>query len=257
LKKEMAQLDGKVAIVTGSTTGMGRAVALLLARHGASVVVHGRDRGKGAGVVDEIVASGQRAVFLDGDIADRKVNESLVQSALDSFGRLDIVVANAGMLGLGSAVSVSDDIWHETFAVNTHAVFYLLRAAIPQLQKAGGGSIVVNSSIAAFKSFPNHPAYCASKAAVTALTKQIAAEYGPSIRANVICPGPVDTQFIRDSAIAFPDPAKAVQEAGERTPMKRLGVPEDVASLVLFLVSPASAWMTGSVITIDGGATLL
>jgi NAD(P)-dependent dehydrogenase (short-subunit alcohol dehydrogenase family) len=118
----------------------------------------------------------------------------------------------------------------------------------------GGGSIVINGSIAAMKAFPNHPAYCASKGALVPLVKQLALDYGPRIRANLMCPGPVDTPLLWDSAKAFPDPAVAVQNAGNRTALKRLGQPADIASLALFLASDDSSWITGTAFTIDGGA---
>jgi NAD(P)-dependent dehydrogenase (short-subunit alcohol dehydrogenase family) len=250
------ELENKVAIVTGSISGMGKAIAEGLVREGAKVVMHGRDEEKGT-ALERVLNKQQRNVaFAAGDIAQEKTNEMLVRKAMEEFGRLDIVVANAGMLGLGNVVEIDQSLWNETFDVNVNAVFHLFRFAIPAMQKSGGGTIVVNSSIAAFKAFPNHAAYCASKAAVVALTRQVALDFGPAIRANVICPGPVDTPFIWDSAIAFPDPAVAVHNAGERTAMKRLGLPSDVAELVLFLVSQRSSWMTGSVITIDGGVTI-
>jgi NAD(P)-dependent dehydrogenase (short-subunit alcohol dehydrogenase family) len=124
------------------------------------------------------------------------------------------------------------------------------------LQASGAGTIVVNGSIAAWKCFPNHPAYCASKAAVVVLARQMAADYAPRVRVNAICPGPVDTPLIWESAAAFSKPAEAVQAAGERTPMGRLGAPEDFAKLALFLSSEESGWITGATYTLDGGATL-
>ena len=123
------------------------------------------------------------------------------------------------------------------------------------MQDRGSGSVVVNASIAATKSFPNHPAYCASKAGLVALARQAAVEYGPLIRINTISPGPVDTPLIWDSAKAFPDPQRAVQDAGAATLMQRLGTPDDIASLVLFLVSDDASWITGADFTIDGGIT--
>src|SRR5690606_36036515 len=125
---------------------------------------------------------------------------------------------NAGMLGLASVTEISLETWHQTMNTNLHAVFYLIKLAIPEMLKRGGGSIVVNASIAAMKAFPNHAAYCASKGALIPLVKQIALDYGPAIRANVICPGPVDTPFIWDSARAFPDPETVVQKTGQSIP---------------------------------------
>jgi NAD(P)-dependent dehydrogenase (short-subunit alcohol dehydrogenase family) len=162
-------------------------------------------------------------------------------------------VACAGALGLGSLTEVPVETWRETLAVNLDAVFYLLRGALPQMQRRGHGAAVVVSSIAAFKGFPNHAAYCASKGALVALVRQAAIDYGPSVRINLVCPGPVDTPLIWSSAAAFPDPASAVADVAKRTLLKRLGTPEDVARAALFLAGDESAWITGSALTIDGG----
>jgi NAD(P)-dependent dehydrogenase (short-subunit alcohol dehydrogenase family) len=191
-----------------------------------------------------------------GNIGTFEANQALVQRAKEAFGGVDILVPNAGVLGIGSITEVSLETWHETIATNLHAVFYLCRAGIPEMLARGGGSIVVNGSIAAMKAFPNHPAYCAAKGALVPLVKQIALDYGPKIRANVMCPGPVDTPLLWDSAKAFPDPAVAVKNAGARTALQRLGQPSDIASLALFLASDDSAWITGSAFTIDGGALI-
>ncbi|HQU55623.1 MAG TPA: SDR family oxidoreductase, partial [Saprospiraceae bacterium] len=169
------------------------------------------------------------------------------------YGQLDGLVCHAGELGLGSITDLDIDTWHRIFRTNVDAVFYLLKAALPELLKRERASVVINASIAAFKSFPNHPAYCASKAALVALARQAAVDYGPGVRVNSICPGPVDTPLIHASAVAFPDPAKAVTAAGENTLMQRLGTPEDVAKLVLFLTSDDASWITGSCYVIDGG----
>jgi NAD(P)-dependent dehydrogenase (short-subunit alcohol dehydrogenase family) len=162
-------------------------------------------------------------------------------------------VACAGTLGLGALGELPVDEWKRTLSVNLDAVFYLLRKALPAMRERGSGAVVVIGSIAAFKGFPNHAAYCASKGALVALVRQLAIDYGPEIRINVLCPGPVDTPLIWDSAAAFPEPAKAVAAAAERTLLKRLGRPEDVARAALFLASSDSEWMTGSALTLDGG----
>jgi NAD(P)-dependent dehydrogenase (short-subunit alcohol dehydrogenase family) len=249
----MSKLQAKAAIVTGATSGMGRATALLFAREGASVVASGRDPERGATLVEEIRADGGRAVFVAGDVSLPETNERLVAECERSFGGVDTIVACAGMLGLGSATDVPVETWKQTLAVNLDAVFYLLRSALPALQRRGGGSIVVVGSIAAFKGFPNHAAYCASKGALVALVRQVAMDFGPKVRINLLCPGPVDTPLIWESAVAFPDPPKAVAAVGERTVLKRLGRPEDIAQGALFLASSDSAWVTGTALTVDGG----
>lgn len=247
------RLKGKTAIITGATSGMGKAIAERFVQEGAAVILSGRDEQRGRDLEKQIGQQGGRALFIAGDITEIVTNEKLVREAILHFGRLDIVVTNAGKLGLGSVTDISYDEWNETINTNLNAVFYLSRFAIPEMQKNGKGTILVNSSIAVFKSFPNHAAYCASKAALIALVKEMALDYGPVIRVNAICPGPVDTPLIWDSAKAFEHPETIVQQTATNTLMKRLGKPEDIASLALFLVSDEASWITGSAYTIDGG----
>lgn len=247
------KLKHKIAIITGSTSGMGAAMARLFAKEGARVVVNGRNQERGEKVVAEILALGGEAIFVLCDISTEEGNATLINETLKAFGEIDIVIANAGHLGLGSITEVSPETWRKTIDTNLNGVFYLLRLAIPVMQKKGWGNIVVNGSIAAFKSFPNHPAYCASKGALVPLVKQIALDYGPHIRANLICPGPIDTPLIWDSAKAFPNPEEAVNDAAKGTALDRLGTPEDVAKAALFLASEESSFITGTSITVDGG----
>ncbi len=247
------RLEGKTAIITGATSGMGKATAERFSREGASLILSGRNKERGEELEKSIRAEGGKAVFIPGDVGSIEVNEALVKGAIQHFGRLDIIVTNAGNLGLGSVTEISLEEWHHTININLNSVFYLSRFAIPEMQKQGSGTILVNSSIAAFKSFPNHAAYCASKAALVALVKEMALDYGPVIRVNTICPGPVDTPLIWDSAQAFENPETIVQQTANNTLMKRLGKPEDVASLALFLVSDEASWITGAAYTIDGG----
>jgi len=247
------RLKGKTAIITGATSGMGKGMAERFVSEGVSVILSGRDEQRGIELEKQLLQQGGRAVFVAGDITEISVNEKLVQAAINHFGKLDMVVTNAGKLGLGSVTDISFEEWNETISTNLNAVFYLSRFAIPEMQKNGRGTLLVNSSIAAFKSFPNHAAYCASKAALIALVKEMALDYGPVIRVNAICPGPVDTPLIWDSAKAFENPESIVQQTANNTLMKRLGKPEDIASLALFLVSDEASWITGSSFTIDGG----
>lgn len=251
------KLSGKCFIITGATSGMGRGMAERFAAEGASLVISGRDEERGNRVATAIMAYNDNVVFVPGNVTLPEANRELVATALDTFGRLDGFVTNAGELCLGPVTEVSDEDWQLAFDVNVHSVFYLSRHAIPAMRLSGGGAVVVNASIAAFKCFPNHAAYCASKAAAVALARQMALDYGPSIRVNTICPGPVDTPLIWNSAQAFPNPERAVAQAADATVLKRLGTPEDIANLALFLVSADSAWMSGAVVTIDGGRTVV
>lgn len=248
-------LKNKVFIITGATSGMGEATARLFAAESAQLVLSGRNRERGEALVQALSEGNRNVTIHYGDIAEEATNRQLVELARERFGRLDGVLCHAGMLGLGSVTELEPKIWRQTLATNLDAAFYLLRHALPAMEKAGG-TVVLNASIAATKSFPNHPAYCASKAGLVAFGRQTALDYGPKIRVNVICPGPVDTPLIWSSAAAFPDPAAAVADAANNTLLKRLGKPEDVANLCLFLSTEQSAWITGGVFPIDGGVTV-
>jgi NAD(P)-dependent dehydrogenase (short-subunit alcohol dehydrogenase family) len=242
------KLYNKVAIITGATSGMGKAMAELFHHEGALLVLSGRNKEHGA----ELSKTLKNSVFVSGDVTLPEHNKTLVQTATQEYGQLDMVVANAGILGLGNVLDLSIDDWHRTLNTNLSSIFYLSKYAIPHL-KESKGTILINASIAAFKSFPNHPAYCASKAGAVALMKQMAVEYGPHIRVNAICPGPVDTPLLHNSAKAFENPGKAISNAANATLLKRLGTPFDVAQLALFLLSEQASWITGTTMTIDGG----
>ncbi len=242
------KLKGKVCIITGATSGMGKAIAETFSKEGAKLILSGRNVERGNALAQKL----EDAVFIAGDVSEPSYNEKLVNSAIKNFNRLDALSINAGILGLGNVVDLPETLWNKTMNTNLSSIFYLSKYAIPHLQK-DGGTILINASIAAYKSFPNHPAYCASKAASVALMKQMAVEYAPKIRVNAICPGPVDTPLLWDSAKAFENPEAAVQNAGKATLMKRLGTPDDIAKLALFLVSEDASWITGTAMTIDGG----
>ncbi len=249
------KLQDKIIIITGSTSGMGAAIARLFALEGAKVVVNGLNEERGRQIADEIIEKSGQSLFVRSDISTYDGNKLLIEETLKEFGAIDQVVLSAGMLGLGSITEVSMETWHKTINTNLNSIYFLLKHAIPEMQKRGAGNIIAIGSIAASKAFPNHAAYCASKGALVPLIKQIAVEYSPKIRANLIHPGPVDTPLIWDSAKAFPDPNTAVQEAGEATLMKRLGTPDDIARAALFLASDDSSFITGTSITVDGGIT--
>ncbi|WP_299487539.1 SDR family oxidoreductase [uncultured Allomuricauda sp.] len=245
----MAKLKDKVCIITGATSGMGKGIAELLHAEGAQLILSGRNQERG----DALAQALEGSIFVAGDVSRPDYNEKLVKTAVEQFGKLDALSLNAGILGLGNVVDLSISDWQETLNINLSSIFYISKYAIPYLQKSAQGNILINASIAAFKSFPNHPAYCASKGASVALMKQMAVEYAPKIRVNALCPGPVDTPLIWDSAKAFPNPEEAVENAAKATLLQRLGTPEDVAKLALFLISDDSSWITGTAMTIDGG----
>ena len=252
----MGRLSNRVIVITGATSGMGKAIAEKFAAEGAKLVLNGRSEDKGKALLGELDSYRYSVTWHCGDVGLLETNEKLVSLALDQYGKLDTIVCNAGVLGLGSVTELSVEDWNDTLNTNLSALFYLSRCAIPHMQKNDFGVVLANASIAAFKAFPKHPAYCASKAGQVALARQIALEYGPTIRANVMCPGPIDTPLIWDSAKAFENGDVAVENARKATAMKRLGQPRDVSELALFLVANESSWITGSAVTIDGGISI-
>ncbi|MEO2050751.1 MAG: SDR family oxidoreductase [Allomuricauda sp.] len=243
------KLKDKVCIVTGATSGMGKAIAEAFSKEGAQLILSGRNEERGQSLEKQL----PNAVFVPGDITDPTYNKQLVDTAINTYGQLDILSLNAGVLGLGNVEELPIEVWHKTLNTNLSSIFYISKHALPHLQKSGQGNILINASIAAFKSFPNHPAYCASKAGAVALMKQMAVEYAPEVRVNAMCPGPVDTPLLWESAKAFENPEQAVANAENTTLLQRLGTPMDIAKLALFLVSDDSSWITGTTITIDGG----
>lgn len=247
------RLRGKVAIVTGGGTGMGRAISLLFAREGAAVVVnYSKSRAKAEEVASRIQAAGSRALALRADVSLEAECKALVDQTLGQFGRLDLLINNAGWtrrIPHAELDSLTDEIWDRTFAVNVKGVWYLIRAAVPHLRK-DYGSIVNITSVAAFTGFGSSIAYCASKAALTAMTKSLARALAPEIRVNAIAPGFVDTGFVDW-------PREVVQNSLETTPIGRLTEPEDVAALALFLASDDSRAMTAATLFADGGITVL
>ncbi|MHC4886397.1 MAG: SDR family NAD(P)-dependent oxidoreductase [Planctomycetota bacterium] len=248
----MAKLEGRTAVVTGGTSGMGRGIAERFAAEGAAVVIGGRNAERGEEVVAAITNEGGRACFCAGDIGTVEANQALVDSALSAYGSVDILVPNAGILGIGSVFDAPLSVWHDTLNINLNAAYYLIHAAVGHM-KERGGAIVVNGSIAALKGFPNHPAYCASKGALLALVRQLAIDLAPTIRINILTTGQVDTPLLHASAAAFADPQTVIDECAQKVPLGRLGTPADIASAALFLASDESSWMTGSSLIIDGG----
>lgn len=232
---------------------MGKAIARLFCSEGASVVISGRNRERGSEITAELISAGNRAVYVEGDVGNFEINRRIIETAKAKFGGVDILVPCAGILGLGTITGISPQEWQNAMDTNLNSVYYLLHLGIPELQKRKNGSIVAIGSIAAYRGFPGHAAYCASKGALVPLIRQVAMDYAPGIRANILCPGPVDTPLLWSSAQAFPDPSKAVSDVAERTPLKRLGTPEDIARAALFLACDDSSWIDGAALNIDGG----
>ncbi len=247
-------LEDQVAIITGSTSGMGEAIARRFAKEGAAVVVNGTNEDRGKRIVEEIRNDGGKAAFFRADVSSATEVEAMVDFTVEQFSKVTTLVPNAGILGNGLATEISLETWDKTIGVNLNGVYYLCRYGLPKLIEAGGGTVVINASIASFKSFPQHPAYCASKGALIPLMKNIAQDYAEhNIRANALCPGPVDTPLIWDSVKAFPNADSIIDETISMTCVGRLGTPEDVAEAALFFASDQSSFITGASLTIDGG----
>ncbi len=238
----------KTAIITGATSGIGRSVAQALHQSGSNLILNGRDATRGK----ELKELGPQVIFEQGDVKEPQLNQRLVDKAMENFGQLDSVVLAAGQLGIGRLDQLSIEDWQDTIATNLSAVFYLLKHAIPALQKQSG-SVVIIGSVAALHAFPEHPAYTASKGALPALVKQLARDYGPSVRINMISPAQVLTPLLKDSVRAFEHPETILQETADGLPMKRLGLPQDITNMVLYLLSDKAGWITGSNMVVDGG----
>jgi NAD(P)-dependent dehydrogenase (short-subunit alcohol dehydrogenase family) len=252
----MRTLDGKVALITGAATGIGRASALAFAAAGARVVVTDLREAELAQTAAAVHAAGGRVVALTADLARPESCPVLVEQALRAVGRLDVLFNNAGVgtMVVGGTVETIDlEKWDLALDVNVRAMYLMSRAAVPALRAAGGGSIVNTSSVSAFRGSvarPSH-AYAASKGAVLALTRAMAASYGRDrIRVNAICPGTIRTRLTEDFI------ARAERDAaeGRGIPLGRVGEPDDIARCALFLASDDAAWISGTEIVVDGGA---
>jgi NAD(P)-dependent dehydrogenase (short-subunit alcohol dehydrogenase family) len=251
------RLSGKVAFITGGGTGIGRACASLFAREGARVAVAGRRNGPVEAAGQEVeAAAGGRALAVTCDVVDRKSVESAFASTVKQFGGLDIVVNNAGAVVVAAADDTSDEDWERVIATNLTGTFLVSRAALPHLRAAGGGAIVNIGSILGVVARKQRAAYCAAKAGVTGLTKAMALDHAhEKIRVNCVCPSLIETELGLKSIREAPDPEAERKRRTEGIPLGRLGLPEDVAQMALYLASEESAWVTGAALPLDGGLT--
>lgn len=252
------RLGGKVALISGAGSGIGRAAAQLFAAEGAAVAVLDLRAESADETVAKIVADGGRAVALVANVASAHEVEAAIATAVSTLGRLDVVYNNAGVDSKGSVADATEDDWDRAFAVNAKGTFLVSRAAVPHLIAAGGGSIINQGSVAALVGVPNFATYCAAKGAVVALTRSMAVDLAQhQIRVNAICPGTVFTPLMEPMLRARGDGdlQAGLAKTLLKYPIGRLGTPEDIARVALFLACDDAAFLTGSTVTADGGMT--
>jgi len=248
------QLKGKIAIVTGANSGIGAASAKLFAAEGAKVVVCARRAEAGQKVVDEIRAAGNEAILSRCDVAKKEDIYAAVDLAVSTWGRVDVVMNNAGIALVKNAVDTEDDEWDKVMNTNVKSIFYMAKAVIPLMKKQGGGVIINVASQLAMVASPNFAVYTASKGAILNFTRALALDHAKdNIRVNCLCPGAVATPLLLNQFDGQQGPQGGLQDLINMHPMGRLGRPEELASAALFLASDASSFMTAAPLVVDGG----
>jgi NAD(P)-dependent dehydrogenase (short-subunit alcohol dehydrogenase family) len=245
------RLKNKIAIVTGAGSGIGRACALALVGEGAYVVLVGRRKHR----VEEVAAeAGGSVLALAADVSKNAEVEHVIERTLTAFGKVNVLVNNAGILHPGTAEQVTEDQWDETFNVNVRGLWLLSRAVLPHMRQVGGGSIINIASVLGINGARNRAVYAASKGAVVLLTKCMAIDHGhENIRVNAVCPSFVETELTAGYLNKVSDPDAVRRERIGVHPIGRLGQPEDMAGLTVFLASDESSWVTGAAFPVDGG----
>ncbi|MFD1815361.1 SDR family NAD(P)-dependent oxidoreductase [Rhodococcus gannanensis] len=254
------RLAGKIALITGAGSGLGRASALRFAAEGAAVAVVDLDLAAAESVSAEITAAGGRALPVTANVTSDADSQRMVAETLAEFGQLDIVFANAGVNGSGNAADTTEDEWDKVIAVNLKGVWLTSKYALPHMIERRTGSIINQASMGGLIGLPGIFPYTAAKGGVVAMTKQMAVTYGPdNVRVNAICPGTIPTPLVYQSRVdrgaATPDADQVAldADAAARFPLRRLGTPDDLASVALFLASDEADWVTGGIYTVDGG----
>ncbi len=249
------RLANKIAIITGAGSGMGRAAALLFAREGAKVAVADVDPKAGEDVVAEIQKAGGDALFVPVNVADEAQVQHMVAATVERFGAVHILYNNAGIMPAddGAVTDISEQTWDKVLDVNLKSAFFCCKYAIPEMIKAGGGSIINTASFVALLGCTvPQDAYTASKGGMISLTKSLAVQYAKQgIRANAICPGPIETPLLRKLWTSEEERSKRLN----RIPLGRFGAPEDIVYLALYLASDEASWTTGAAMVVDGGIT--
>jgi 2-keto-3-deoxy-L-fuconate dehydrogenase len=253
----MFDLTGKIALVTGAASGIGEAIAFTLARAGAVVYVGDLDETNGRRVVDEINDEGNEAEFLKLNVAEKSDCETASKAILETRRKLDILVNNAGIGHVGTLLQTSEEDLERLFAVNVRGMFLLTKAFLPSMIARNYGVIINTSSVGGVVAVKDRLAYCTTKFAVVGFTKCLALDHArQGIRANAICPGRVETPFVKARIAEYADPQKAYAEMAATQALGRMGTPEEIAASALYLVSDEAAFVTGTTLMIEGGFTV-
>lgn len=249
------RLAGKIALITGSGSGIGKAAALLFAQEGATVIVNDLDAKKGEETVQEIVEMGSKGIFIQADVTDPASVHAMVEQTIAAFGHIDVLFNNAGISGVGALHEVEPDVWDRVMSVNIRGVYLPSKYALPHMMQRKSGSIINMSSCIAEIGLAKRASYSATKGAVLALTKSMQVDYAPyGIRVNALLPGTILTPFVENYLNnSYENPEAAIESLKKRQLSGELGRPEDVAKAALFLASDESKFMMGSPLYIDGG----
>jgi NAD(P)-dependent dehydrogenase (short-subunit alcohol dehydrogenase family) len=250
----MDKLVGKKAIITGGASGIGRAAALLFAGAGAAVVIGDINDQGGEAVVKKIHAGGGEGIYVHCDVTKAEDCQRTVQKTINSFGGVDILFNNAGIVQRASVIDTTEEQWDSVMAVNVKSIFLMSKYTIPHMVQAGGGVILNTSSGWGLVGGRDAVSYCASKAAVVNLTRAMALDHGAqNIRVNCICPGDTDTPMLRVEARQLGENEKTFLDDAADRPLQRIGTPQDIAQAALYLCSDAASYVTGSTLVVDGG----
>ena len=251
------RLKDKVCIITGGGSGIGRATALLFAREGARLAIADKRKDAAQAVSQECARHGVAAIAIEMDVAKAADARRMVDETMKAFGRLDVLVNNAGYGIAGSVVETEEQAWDDLMSVNVRGVFLCAKFAIPAMKANGGGVIVNTASVVAAVGIRNRAAYCASKGAVAALTRAIAMDHvGDGIRCNAVAPGTIDTPYFSEILAKSSDAAAIRHGLEQRQLMGRLGTPEEIAAMALYLAGDESAFTTGQIHVVDGGISI-
>ena len=251
------RLEGKVALITGGTSGIGRAGAELFCREGADVIIGALEDDGTEEVISRLQGEGPKdVVFIPTDVSRPAEVERLVESAVERFGRLDVAYSNAGLQETGPATETSDEVWSRVIDVNLTGQFYVARKALPALMRTGSGSLIFTASDLGLVGARDSVAYCAAKGGVVNMARAIAVDSTPhGVRVNCLCPGPVDTPMIRRWFAEAEDPEALEATQVEPVLVGRFAEPKEIAAAALFLASDESSFMTGANLVVDGGVT--